>query len=114
MISLNKADDLLNASMDVLSGDLAASTPQSGTGIIDQWLQQLREAANAEDIVNALERVKTQLKSEQINPGELGQLMNQLADQTRTFSTNLGSEGDMATRLEGLSSALREAAGKLA
>lgn len=113
MINHEKATDLLDSTMDVLKADLTNATPQNGTGVIDQWLVQLRQAENATQITDTLERVKTQLKSGQINAGELSSLLETLATQTAEFSTNLGSEGDMATRLEGLSAALRSMAGEL-
>ena len=99
--------------MEVLEADLTNATPQNGTGVIDQWLVQLSQAENATQITDTLEQVKTQLKSDQINAGELSQLLETLATQTAEFSTNMGSEGDIAPRLEGLSSALRSMAGQL-
>ncbi len=99
--------------MAVLDVDTNTATPQSGTGVIDQWLVELHKAENATDIAATLEQVKTQLKSDQINTGELTELLTTLATQTAEFSTMMGSEGDMATRLEGLSSALKSLAGQI-
>lgn len=113
MISHEQSTDLLDATMSVLEENGTNSTPQSGTGIIDQWLVQLRPAENATEIADLLERVKTQLKSDQIDAAELSQLLETLATQTTEFSTLMGSEGDIAPRLEGLSSALRSLAGQL-
>ena len=113
MISHEQSTELLDATMVVLEGDTTSITPQSGTGIIDQWLVELRQVENATEITDLLERVKTQLKSEQINAAELGQLLEVLATQTTEFSTLMGSEGDIAPRLEAVSSALRSLAGQL-
>lgn len=99
--------------MEVLETDVSTETPQTGSGIIDQWLEQLRQADNAQDIADTLERVKTQLRSDQINNSELSELLTQLSTQTAEFSTLMGSEGDIAPRLEGLSSALRSLAGQI-
>jgi DNA repair ATPase RecN len=99
--------------MAILEGDTPVETPQSGLGILDQWLQQLHQADNATDITTSLEQVKTQLKSDQINGNELGQLLDTLATQTAEFSTLMGAEGDISSRLEGLSAALRTLAGQL-
>ncbi|UFH54282.1 hypothetical protein [Spirosoma sp. KNUC1025] len=99
--------------MTVLEGDLNDTTPQSGKGVIDQWLEQLHKTDNAKDITNTLEQVKTQLESDQINPQELSDLLNTLATQTVEFSTLMGSEGDIAPRLDGLASALRTLAGQM-
>lgn len=113
MLNHEKSTDLLDSTMDVLEADVTNETPQNSTGIIDQWLEQLRKAENAGDISDTLERVKNQLKSGQINAPELSELLNTLATQTAEFSTLMGSEGDIAYRLEGLSSALRSLAGQL-
>ncbi|WP_420147799.1 hypothetical protein [Spirosoma sp.] len=113
MLNHEKSTELLDSTMTVLEGDLTNETPQSGKGVIDQWLAQLRQAENATDITNTLEQVKTQLESDQINGGELSDLLNTLATQTVEFSTRMGSEGDIAPRLEGLASALRSLAGQV-
>ncbi|MBD2751624.1 hypothetical protein [Spirosoma validum] len=113
MITHEESTTLLDLTMDVLEGELADTTPQSGLGVIDRWLEQLHQTDNATDITNTLEQVKTQLKSDQITPGELSELLNTLATQTNEFSTKMGSEGDIAPRLEGVASALRSMAGQL-
>lgn len=113
MLTHEESTDLLDSTMSVLEGDLTNATPQSGRGVIDQWLEQLRKTENATDITNTLEQVKTQLESDQINAQELAQLLNTLATQTSEFSTMMGSEGDIAPRLEGLSSALTSLAGQI-
>jgi hypothetical protein len=113
MISHEQSTELLDATMVVLEGDTTNTTPQSGTGIIDQWLVELRPVENATEITDLLEQVKTRLKSDQIDAAELSQLLETLATQTTEFSTLMGSEGDIAPRLEAVSSALRSLAGQL-
>lgn len=111
MLTHEESTDLLDATMDVLEGDLANATPQSGLGVIDRWLAQLQKTENAKEITSTLEQVKTQLESDQIVPEELSQLLDTLATQTVEFSTMMGSEGDIAPRLDGLASALKSLAG---
>lgn len=113
MITHEESTTLLDLTMDVLEGELAGTTPQSGLGVIDRWLEQLHKTDNATDITNTLEQVKSQLKSDQITPDQLSQLLNTLATQTTEFSTKMGSEGDIAPRLEGVAAALRSMAGQL-
>ncbi len=104
---------LLDATMGTLHADITNETPQTGTGILDQWLDQLREAANADTLVHAMERLKTQLKSDQFNAGELSGVLNEVSEKTSEFSANMGSDGDVAIRLESVASALRELAGQI-
>ncbi|GAB4021798.1 hypothetical protein [Spirosoma koreense] len=113
MFTHEESTDLLDATMDVLESNSTQATPQSGLGVIDRWLVQLHKTENAKDIANTLERVKTQLESDQINNRELSQLLEALADQTVELSTFTGSEGDISGRLEGLASALRSLAGQI-
>jgi hypothetical protein len=113
MLSHEESTDLLDSTMNVVSGDLTNSTPQSGTGVIDEWLVELRKAENASELTDTLEQIKTELESGQVNAQELSQLFDTLATQTLEFSTRMGSEGDIAPRLEGLSSALRSLAGQM-
>lgn len=113
MLTHEESTDLLDSTMAVLDGDLATTTPQSGRGVIDQWLEQLRKVENATDLTNTLEQVKTQLESDQINAQELSQLLSTLATQTSEFSAMMGSEGDIAPRLEGLAAALTSLAGQV-
>lgn len=113
MILTDQLIKLLNATMSVLDGTGPDATPQRGTGIIDQWLVQLRRTENATEITNSLERVKTQLKSGQIDVEELSQLLERLATHTVEVSMVTGLEGDADPQLEKLSSALRSLAGQL-
>ena len=112
-MSHEDASDLLDATMGTLHADITNETPQTGTGVLDQWLDQLRPADNATALVNIMERLKTQLESDQFQAKELGNLLNELSEKTSEFSANMGSDGDMAIRLEGVASALRELGGQI-
>jgi hypothetical protein len=113
MFTHEESSTLLDSTMDVLEGDLASLTPESGTGVIDQWLAQLNQAENTKDITSTLEQVKVQAEKNPADTGELAKLLETLARQTAEFSTLMGPEGDIATRLEALSSALRSLAGQM-
>lgn len=113
MISHEEASDLLDATMGTLHADITNETPQSGSGILDQWLNHLRETANADELVSTMEQVKTRLKSDQFSGSELAELLKKLSEHTSAFSANMGSDGDMAIRLESVASALSELAGQM-
>ena len=112
-MSHEEVSTLLDATMGTLHADITNETPQTGTGILDQWLDQLREAANADALVNTMERLKTQLKSDQFNAKELSGVLDEVSKKTSEFSANMGSDGDIAIRLEAVASALRELAGQI-
>lgn len=113
MLTYEAANTLLDLTMDVLEGEVAGTTPHSGKGIIDRWLDQLRQTDNATALVSSLEALKTQLESNEIRSADLSTLLTTLATQTLEFSTYLGSEGDMAIRLESLAAELKSLAGRL-
>ncbi|GAB2599832.1 hypothetical protein [Spirosoma areae] len=113
MLTHEESTDLLDATMAILEVESPGTTPQSGTGVIDQWLEQLHKTENATDIASTLEQVKTHLTNDPINSEQVSQLLTTLATQTTEFSALMGSEGDIAPRLEGLASALKTLAGQV-
>lgn len=115
MATLEETSALLDETMVVLTGNLISSTaePKSGTTVLDSWLTQLRAGENTDELVAGLENLKTQLATDKPDSGKLSEGMFKLAEQTRLMGTETGSEGEIATRLEALSSALRTVAGAL-
>lgn len=113
MLNPEESSTLLDSTMDVLEGNITVETPQSGISVIDQWLTQLQQADNAREISDTLSSVRNQLNGGELKAQELSQLLETLATQTSEFSTKMGSEGDAAVRLEGLSAALKALAGQL-
>ena len=114
MESHEETTDLLDTTMTTLTTDVAAMTPQSGKGVIDQWIDTLSESENTKDIVNLLQQLKTQLESGEPNPEETGKILFDLATQTHELGVTVGPEGDMPPRLEALAATLQTTAGQLA
>lgn len=112
MLTPEQSTTLLDTTMDVLRTDVPALTPQSGKGILDSWLDAIREAENTHDLVDSMEELKTLLEAN-AEPKSIETTLITLADQTRLMSSAVGAEGDLAPRLEALSSALRTLAGQL-
>ena len=98
--------------MTVLEIDPTKVAPENGISVINDWLVPLRQADNATDVVNLLEQLKNQLQSNLNNPGSINQLLTKLSTQTTEFSTMMGAEGDVSTRLEALAAALQSLAGQ--
>ncbi len=112
MLTPEQSDTLLDTTMDVLQADIPTLTPQSGKGILDSWLDAIRQADNAHDLVDSLEELKTLLEAN-AEPKSIETTLGKLADQTRLMSSSVGASGDLASRLDALSSALRTLAGHL-
>lgn len=98
--------------MAVLQADIPTLTPQTGKGVLDEWIAMIGSGENTTELVTSLESLKTQLESNP-DPKAMEEALMNLATQTREFGTTLGAEGDISTRLEALSSALRTLAGQL-
>ncbi|MBC8155870.1 MAG: hypothetical protein H7Z72_23520 [Bacteroidetes bacterium] len=112
MLSHEKSTDLLDSTMAILQADVSTLTPQTGKGLLDEWITAIEPSESATNVVDLLETLKTQLES---GP-ELrvtGEILQKLAVQTQEMGTTLGAEGDMSTRLEALSLALRTFGGQL-
>ncbi|GAA4450107.1 hypothetical protein GCM10023189_10240 [Nibrella saemangeumensis] len=114
MLSHEKSTDLLDATMAALEGDPSSAAPQESRGLLDQWINALREGENTKEVADTLEQLKGQLTTDQPNPDELYQTLKNLVDKTKFLSTEVGPEGDLFTRLEGLVTALQQFSDKLA
>lgn len=108
-----EATDLLDTTMVTLTTEVTDLTPQSGKGVIDQWINTLNGSENTKEIVDLLQQLKTQLESGTPNPGEMQQILLDLSNHTHEMSVKVGPEGDIATRLEVLGAALQNVAGQL-
>ena len=108
-----EATDLLDTTMVTLTTETTDLTPQSGKGVIDQWISTLSESENTKEIVDLLGQLKTQLESGASNSGEIQQILLELSTQAQEMGINVGPEGDVATRLQALGAALQNVAGQL-
>ncbi|WP_375443401.1 hypothetical protein [uncultured Fibrella sp.] len=108
-----EATDLLDTTMSTLTTGVTDLTPQSGKGVIDHWISTLSPSENTKEVVDLLQQLKTQLESGTPNPGEMQQILLELATHTHEMGVKVGPEGDMATRLEALGAALQNVAGQL-
>ena len=108
-----EATDLLDTTMVTLTAGITDLTPQSGKGVIDQWISTLSESENTKELVDLLQQLKTQLESGAPNSGELQQVLLQLSTMAQEMGINVGPEGDITTRLEALGAALQNLAGQL-
>ena len=111
MINLADTTDLLDQTTQKLKDDSEALTPQAGIALIDQWLPALSAAENTKPIAENLEQLKVLLKTEPVNSDEVFTKLGELAVQLSLLAPDTGSEGEMPSLLEGLSAALKLAAG---
>lgn len=113
MESHEETSDLLDQTMATLKPGVMEMTPQTGKGVLDQWIAALGEAENTHELTDLLQQLKTQLVAGDPNPGQMHQILTDLSTNTHEMSVTVGPEGDMATRLEALASTLKITAGQL-
>ena len=114
MDTQEQATQLLDTTMVTLTADMADSTPQSGKGTVDQWISLLSGQNDTAEVVALLESLKTQLTSGGANPGEMQQILLNLANHTQALLPALGAGSAVSLRLTALVSALQTTAAKLA
>ncbi len=110
MLTLADSTDLVQQTTEQLSTGGHSLTPQAGITLIDEWLEPLMTAENTRPIADKLGQLKTLLEAPAINNDAVQTRMGELAELTSTLGTGMGAEGEMPSLLEGLSSALRQAA----
>lgn len=107
MMTLADSADLLQQTTEQLSAGDNSLTPQAGIALIDGWLEPLATAENTRPIADKLQQLKTLLEAPAINTDAVQTRMGELAELTSLMATGVGSEGEIPSLLEGLSSALR-------
>ena len=111
MLSLADTTDLLDQTTTRLMNDPDFITPQQGVVLIDSWLGPLQEAENTQPLAEQLAKLKVLLMADSIDEQAICDAVSPLSEQLSLFSSQLAGEGEMPALLEGLSVALRQAAG---
>ena len=104
---------LLDTTMVTLTTDIAELTPQSGKGVIDQWISLLGQSEQANEVTELLQLLKTQLVGGGTNPGAIRELLLDLANHAEATMTGPDIGNDVQLRLTALTSALQTVAAKL-
>ncbi|QJD78631.1 hypothetical protein [Spirosoma rhododendri] len=105
--------DLLDDTMQALAFDAIPSDAAPATDVLTRWTDVLGEGINTGELTQSLTALRATIAEPNASPADLEPLLNDLASQVTTFSANVGSEGDMVTRLQALATALQDLAGKL-
>jgi len=111
MINLADTTDLLDQTTQKLKDDSETLTPQAGIALIDQWIPALSTAENTKPIAENLEQLKGLLQTEPVSSDQVFVVLGELAVKLTLLAPDTGSEGEMPSLLEGLSAALKLAAG---
>lgn len=110
MLSLADTTNLLDQTTTQLMAESDSLTPQAGIALIESWLAPLQEGENTRPLADQLVTLKTLLAAKPVDESAVRRVVGPLAEQLTLFSTQMGGEGEMPALLEGLSTALRQAA----
>ncbi|WP_157816185.1 hypothetical protein [Spirosoma pollinicola] len=110
MLSLADTTDLLDQTTRHLMGESGPLTPQAGVALIDSWLEPLQAGENTRPLADQLTALKALLEASPLQPEAVQTAMSPVADELSLLATDMGGEGEMPALLEGLSSAMRQAA----
>ena len=110
MLSLADTTDLLARTTTCLTEESAMLLPRAGVALIDAWLEPLEEGENTQPLTGELAGLKSLLATNPVDEQAVQSTLASLAGQLSLFSSQLGTEGEMPGLLEGLATALRQAA----
>ncbi|WP_375443402.1 hypothetical protein [uncultured Fibrella sp.] len=106
----SSASTLIDATIEAFDQGQAAS-PQEGLSLITDWFSSLKSDHNASKMIQPLQELQAELQSGSPSNQKLHDLLLNLADQTDALGTSAG--GDLPSRLNTLSTSLRNFAGQL-
>ncbi|MCE7066649.1 hypothetical protein [Dyadobacter sp. CY326] len=107
MKSLSDTTALLEETISQLMGEQEPITPQAGVELIDQWTGPLSEAENTLPIAEALQQLKGLLAANPLNTDAVIGQMGEVAAKVAMLAPDMGTEGEMPSLLNALSTALR-------
>ncbi|GAB3918885.1 hypothetical protein [Larkinella terrae] len=107
MATIANTTNLLDDTIEILSNDQNKVPGDDSVNLIQQWIGILNQAENTRPLGNKLTELSETLSKESPDTATIQRLLNEIADATEEFSSEVGPEGEMPTQLEGLSAALR-------
>ena len=110
MLSLADTTDLLDQTTTQLMQPTSTLTPQLGIALIDAWLGPLQAADNTKPLADELSALQMLLQANPLPEEAIQAALVPLAEQLSVLATGMGGEGEMPALLEGLATALRQAA----
>lgn len=110
MLSIADTTDLLDQTTTQLMQPSDPLTPQMGIALIDAWLGPLQASDNTKPLADELSALQMLLQAKPLPEEAVRTALIPLAEQLSVFATDMGGEGEMPALLEGLATALRQAA----
>ena len=110
MLSLADTTDLLDQTTTQLMQQSGPLTSQMGIALIESWLEPLQVADNTKPLADELSALQMLLQAKPLPEEAVRTALGPLAERLSILATDMGGEGEMPALLEGLATALRQAA----
>jgi chaperonin cofactor prefoldin len=105
--SLPETNELLDNTIDTLTNGVDLQSGKTDTNLLQQWIGILNQTENTQALGSQLSELSDVLMQESPDTAQIQRLLNEIADATEEFSTEVGPEGELPAQLEGLAAALR-------
>lgn len=107
MATIANTTNLLDDTIEILSNDHAKVPGDQSVNLLQKWIDVLNQAENTQPLGSKLSELSEVLTKESPDTATVQRLLNEIADATDEFSTQVGPEGELPAQLEGVASALR-------
>lgn len=111
MMTIADTTALLDETTGKLSLEDVMLNPEAGIGLIDQWIGPLQAGENTKPIADKLEQVKQWLQTGKTDDETMRNTLSELANMISELGSQMGSEGEMPSLMDGLASAIRQIGG---
>ena len=108
--SLPETSELLENTIDTLTNGIDVEAGKADTNLLQKWVDILKQNENTKPLGEKLSELSDALTTQSPDKPTLQRLLNEIADATTEFATEVGPEGELPPQLEGLAAALRNLA----
>lgn len=108
--SLPETSELLENTIDTLTNGIDLEAGKADTSLLQKWIDILNQNENTQPLGSKLSELNEALTTKSPDKATTQRLLNDIADATTEFATEVGPEGELPPQLEGLAAALRNLA----
>lgn len=105
--------NLLDDTIEILSNEPTALPGDDSSNLLEKWINVLDQSENTQPLSHKLLELRDALKKDGPETDTIQRILNEIADATTEFATEVGPEGALPSQLEGVAAALRNLATQL-
>ncbi len=108
--NLPNTSELLDNTIDTLTNGIDLETGKADTSLLQKWIDILKQTENTQPLSEKLSELSDALTTKAPDQATTQRLLNEIADATTEYATEVGPEGELPSQLEGVAAALRNLA----